>query len=534
MKAHHIPLIETGYFSELMCDYLNDKKELQSFHSGFPSFENLYKQALKKRKAFSPKIRKTLCETLNHQYSEIEMSSSVAENLQLLENENTMTVTTGHQLCLMTGPLYFIYKIVSVIKLCRQLKEQSPDLNFVPIYWMATEDHDFEEISAFIFRGKKFQWNIEWGGAVGKIKTQSLNPLLDIFKQELGSSINANALKAFIEKSYETGGNLSHATRIFVHSLFAAYGLLIIDADDKALKKHFVPYLKEELQKQSCAQSVLSQIENLKKDYSPHYKPQVNPRDLHLFFLENGKRHRLVKNKNGFSWEGKEESIDISEMMDWVDQSPEKFSPNVLMRPLYQEVILPNIAYFGGGGELSYWLELKSFFDAQAVPFPLLVLRNSALLISEKNVRKISKFKLEVKDLFLKRNALINKKVRQISNIDLHLDSFKKLLEEQFEHVESLILKTDPSFEGAVKAQKAKQFKGIDRLEQRLLKAQKLKLKDHIERLVLLQEQLFPGGQLQERTENFSDFYLQHGGEFIDFLMETFEPLSPEFSVIED
>tara|TARA_B100001059_G_scaffold50628_1_gene43810 strand:+ start:6583 stop:8187 length:1605 start_codon:yes stop_codon:yes gene_type:complete len=533
MKAHHIPFIDTGYFSELMCDYLNDKKELQSFHIGVPSFENLYQQALKKKKDFSPKIRKTLCETLNQQYRVIEISSSVAENLQLLENENTLTVTTGHQLCLMTGPLYFIYKIVNTIKLCRQLKEQSPDLNFVPIYWMATEDHDFEEISAFIFRGKKFQWNTESGGAVGKIKTRSLKPLLDLFKQELGSSINANALKTLIKKSYETGGDLSHATRIFVHSLFEAFGLLIIDGDDKALKKHFVPYLKEELQKQSCAQSVLSQIENLKKDYNPHYKPQVNPRDLHLFFLENGKRHRLIKNENGFSWEGKEESIDASEMMDWVEQSPEKFSPNVLMRPLYQEVILPNIAYFGGGGELAYWLELKSFFDAQKVPFPLLILRNSALVISEKNIRKISKFKLELKDLFLKRNALINKKVRQISNIDLDLSSFKKLLEEQFEHLESLILKTDASFEGAVQAQKSKQFKGIDRLEDRLLKAQKIKLKDHVERLVLLQEQLFPGGQLQERVENFSDFYLQHGGEFIDFLMETFEPLSAEFSVIE-
>jgi uncharacterized protein YllA (UPF0747 family) len=242
----------------------------------------------------------------------------------------------------------------------------------------------------------------------------------------------------------------------------------------------------------------------------------------------------LVKNENGFSWEGKEESIDPSEMMDWVEQSPEKFSPNVLMRPLYQEVILPNIAYVGGGGELAYWLELKSFFDAQKVAFPFLILRNSAVVISKKNIHKISKFKLELKDLFLKRNALINKKVRQISNIDLDLSSFKKLLEEQFEYLESLIQKTDASFKGAVNAQKAKQFKGIDRLEQRLLKAQKLKLKDQIERLVLLQEQLFPGGQLQERVENFSDFYLQHGGEFIDFLMETFEPLSAEFSVIED
>lgn len=534
MKAHHIPFTDTGYFSDLMCDYLNDREELRSFHSGLPGYENLHQQALKKKKAFSPQIRKTLCETLRQQYSAVEMSSSVAENLQLLENENTLTVTTGHQLCLMTGPLYFIYKIVSTIKLCRQLKDKYPNLDFVPIYWMATEDHDFEEISAFIFRGKKFKWNKDSGGsAVGKIEIQSLEPLLDLFKQELGSSINANILKGLIEKSYGVEGDLSHSTRIFVHSLFEAYGLLIIDADDKALKKHFVHYLKIELQEQSCEKHVVSQIEALKKNYDPHYKPQVNPRNLNLFFLEEGKRHRLIKNENGFSWEGNDENIDATEMMDLVEKSSEKFSPNVLLRPLYQEVILPNIAYVGGGGELAYWLELKSFFDAQEVLFPLLILRNSALMISEKNIRKINKFDLKLKDLFLKRNALINKKVRQISNIDLDLSPFKKLLEEQFEHLDSLIQKTDASFEGAVKAQKAKQFKGIDHLEQRLLKAQKIKLKDQIERMVLLQEQLFPNGQLQERVENFSNFYLEYGSEFIDFLMEVFEPLSSEFSIIE-
>ena len=165
MKAHHIPFVDTGYFSDLMCDYLTDKKELQSFHSGIPSFENLYQQALIKKKAYPPEIRKTLCKSIRQQYSEMEIGTAVVKNLQLLENENTLTVTTGHQLCLMTGPLYFIYKIVSTLKLCRQLKEKYPDLNFVPMYWMATEDHDFEEISAFIFRGKKFQWNTEvgWG-----------------------------------------------------------------------------------------------------------------------------------------------------------------------------------------------------------------------------------------------------------------------------------------------------------------------------------------------------------------------------------
>ena len=174
MKAHNIPFTETGYFSDLMCDYLNDKKELASFHSGVPSFENLYHQASTKKGFYPSETRKTLCKTLYYQYTGLDVGTEVTENLQLLENDNTFTVTTGHQLCLMTGPLYFIYKIVSTIKLCRQLKEKNSDLNFVPVYWMATEDHDFEEISSFIFRGKKFKWNNEVGCAVGKIKTRSL------------------------------------------------------------------------------------------------------------------------------------------------------------------------------------------------------------------------------------------------------------------------------------------------------------------------------------------------------------------------
>ena len=235
MKAHSIPLIETGYLSDLVCDYLNNKKELSSFHSGIPSFENLYQQALTKKEDYLFKIRKTLCNTLNLQYNELDMGTAVTENLKLLENNNTLTVTTGHQLCLMTGPLYFIYKIVSTIKLCQQLKEKYSDLNFVPVYWMATEDHDFEEISSFIFRGKKFKWNNEAGGAVGKIKTESLGSLLELFKQEFGSNLNAVHLKNLIEESYEVGEDLSHATRIFVHSLFKSYGLLIIDANDGCL-----------------------------------------------------------------------------------------------------------------------------------------------------------------------------------------------------------------------------------------------------------------------------------------------------------
>ena len=533
MKAQYLPLSDTGFVSRLISDYLEGIEGLKPFHNGAPSFENLHRQALKKKASYPSDIRSSLCTVLAMQYQGVETSPKVVEHIKLLQKNTTLTVTTGHQLCLMTGPLYFIYKIISTIKLSQQLKKKFSDLDFVPVYWMASEDHDFEEISSFIFKGKKFQWKSNFGGAVGKIKTEGLSSLLDLFKKELGDSIDGVELRELIERSYESGNNLSDATRIFINHLFGHYGLLIIDANHRELKHYLTPIIKEDLLNHTCNKQVLNQIASIKKNYSNDFKPQVNPREVNLFLLQDGKRSRIMKTENGYRLEGSGEIFSIEEMIDKVDQNPEKFSPNVLLRPLYQELILPNIAYFGGGAELAYWLELKSYFDSQKLLFPILCLRNMALIVPRKSAKKIRNLKLNLSDLFLERNALINKKVRQISNIDLDLSSFKKDLEIKFNHLEALIDKTDASFKGAVRAQKSKQFKGIDHLEKRLLKAQKKKLKDHVERLVLIHEELFPGGNLQERVENFSFFYIEKGHDFKSFLIETFNPLSNEFTFIE-
>ena len=533
MKAEYLPLSDTGFVSRMVLDYIEGNKKLEAFHNGIPSFENLKSQALQKKATYNSNIRKTLCNVLAEQYKEIDCTSKVAEHIKLLKKQTTLTVTTGHQLCLMTGPLYFIYKIISTIKLSQQLNRKFSDFDFVPVFWMASEDHDFEEISSFVFRGKKFQWNTKSGGAIGKIQTRSLAPLLDLFDKELGVGMDADVLRKIIEQSYLSETNLSDATRTFINHLFGHYGLIILDANNRELKKYFSRFIKKDLIEHDCKNEVLSQIDLIKKNYSTNFKPQVNPREVNLFFLEEGKRSRILKTVDGYHIEGSDEIFSIEQIVDKVDKFPEKFSPNVLLRPLFQELILPNVAYFGGPGELAYWLELKSFFDSQKLLFPILCLRNMAIIIPKKTAKKIRNLKLEISDMFLKRNDLINKKVRQISNIDLDLSNLKKTLENQFEKLEALIKETDVSFEGTVKAQKSKQFKGIDHLEKRLLKAQRKKLKDHVQRLVLLHEELFPGGMPQERIENFSFVYVDKGQDFISFLMETMDPLSKEFTLIE-
>ncbi|PZO28682.1 MAG: bacillithiol biosynthesis cysteine-adding enzyme BshC, partial [Flavobacteriaceae bacterium] len=296
MPTDCISYQESGYFTSLINDYLNQKSDLQSLYHRFPSLENFEKQLLEKEKNFNSDIakRKTLVSVLEKQYSGLSVSDLTKWNILALENPKTFTVTTGHQLNLFTGPLYFLYKIVSTINLTKQLKLKYPEYNFVPVYWMATEDHDFEEINYFNLHGKKVRWNTESGGPVGRLSTKGLEEVFEVFSLELGIGKNAEYLKKLFEESYVRHNNLADATRFLANELFGKTGLVILDADSKELKKHFAPYVKEELLNQTAHKKVLETSEKLK-----NYNIQVNPREINLFYIEDDFRERIIL-QNGF------------------------------------------------------------------------------------------------------------------------------------------------------------------------------------------------------------------------------------------
>ena len=533
MTLTRIPYRNTGYFSSLICDLIEGHPALETLVSGPVSLEGFEKQIQAKQKHYPLSTRKTLVKALKLQYQDLPSTQKVEAQLSLLAKDSTFTVTTGHQLNLFTGPLYFFYKIISTIQLCKQLKQKYAQFDFVPVYWMATEDHDFEEISYFFFQGKKIQWNEQSQGPVGRLSLASLTPLLDVFENLIGDSDRAKEIKAIIASTYRTAANLAEATQKLVHCFFGEEGLVILDADRKDLKSCFVPHIKNDLEHHHCKVAVDKTIAKIKTSYSNQYSPQVNPREVNLFYITDTLRERIVKTVTGYTTTETNTTFTKKSLWEEIESHPERFSPNVLMRPLYQEVILPNLCYIGGGGEIAYWLELKAYFKKEKVPFPLLLLRNSAVLTTQKTAGKIKKLHLKKEELFLKRTALINKKVRQISNIDLDLQFLKEKLEEQFDYLEALVQSTDPSFEGTVKAQKKKQFNGIDALEKRLLNAQKKKLVDHVQRLTLLHETLFPNNSLQERQSNFFEFYLSHGEDLLRQLFEQLDPLQLEFSWIQ-
>lgn len=527
MPTDCITYQESGYFSNLIVDYLNQKEALQSLYHRFPSIENVKEQLEEKSKNYPVENRIILEAALFRQNQDFDLSLASLNNIKLLRQENTFTITTGHQLNLFTGPLYFIYKIASTLNLCKALSKQYPNYNFVPIYWMATEDHDFEEINHFKFKGKKIVWNTTSDGPVGRLSTQGIEAIYETFSTELGLGDNATYLKELFAKAYLNHSNLADATRYLVNELFKNEGLVILDGDDIELKKLFIPTIKDELLHQTSHKKVIETIQNFE------YEVQVNPREINLFYIEDYLRERIILENGKYKINNTTIEFSTNEIVALTEKSPEKFSPNVILRPLYQECILPNLGYIGGGGEIAYWLELKAMFEVHNITFPMLILRNSAVIATEKQMKKAAKLNLTWADLFSKQIDLTHSKTKEFSQFKIDFSEQKNRLQQQFESLHQIAFQTDQSFIGAVKAQEAKQIKGLDNLEKRLLKAEKRVHSEKLEQITRLQNELFPKESLQERQLNFAEFYLNNPN-FITLILSELQPLQSHFLTIID
>ena len=529
MPSDCITYQNSGYFSKLIVDYLDQKAELKSLYNRFPTLENFKFQIEEKSKTFPIENRAILSKVLTDQYQKFEISKATFANIELLKDSKTFTITTGHQLNLFTGPLYFLYKIISVINLTKELKTANPENNFVPVYWMATEDHDFDEINFFSFKGKKIKWKRDSNGPVGRLNTSRLDEVYEEFSNELGLGNNAKYIRELFKKSYLEYDNLADATRYLANELFKNEGLVILDGDDSELKKLFIPFAKNELLHQTSFKKVNETLPFLKE-----YNVQVNPREINLFYIQDNLRERIVFENGNFKINNTLLSFSESEILTELEKNPKNFSPNVILRPLYQEVILPNLCYIGGGGELAYWLELKSNFESNTITFPILLLRNSVLIATKKQVEKMEKLGLNWSDIFQNQQTLVNEKTKEFSDFTIDFSDQKTFLKNQFEALYTIASKTDKSFLGAVKAQEVKQLKGIENLEKKLLKAEKRIHTEKLDRIVKIQSELFPNQTLQERKSNFADFYDEVNSfeAFFSLLNTHLQPLKQNFTIV--
>ncbi|NCP45950.1 MAG: bacillithiol biosynthesis cysteine-adding enzyme BshC [Flavobacteriales bacterium] len=529
MNIQQLTYQQTGYFSKLMTDYLAENEKLAPFINQ-PFNLAAFKTLIQQRK--ETKIdRNTLVQALENQYKNIATSDFTKTNIQLLKNENCFTITTGHQLNLFTGPLYFIYKIISAINLAKELKIIYPENDFVPVYWMATEDHDFEEVNHFNLLGNKINIPKTQDGAVGRMKLSNVDDVLQEIKTALEGRNGAEQIIDLFQQFYTSEHTFTEATRAIVNHLFQKNGLVIIDGDDASLKKTMLPYFENEILEQQNVQFVEKTTQQLTK---LGYKSQLTPREINIFYLDEQLRERIVFEENKYKVINTKLEFSQEQILEELKNYPEKFSPNVVLRPLYQEIVLPNLAYIGGGGELAYWFQLKAMFDANHVFFPMLILRNSVLLVDGGSAKKINKLNLTTPQLFLETEELIKTFLKENASIQLDMNEEEKLLEAVFTKIANKTVKVDASLEAMVKAELQKNIKSIENIAARLVKAEKQKEEVAVNQIRSIKDKLFPNGGLQERQDNLSMLLLFYGEQFIDELFTHLNPLDKKFVVLYD
>ncbi len=519
---------QTGYFSKIIIDYLNQSPSLRPFYTHPVSPEGIA-SAIQARQSAQPD-RHLLVKELQQQYKDVETAEFVSNNIQSLLQPNTFTITTAHQPAIFTGNLYFIYKIVHVIKLADRLKKEHPGSHFVPVFWMGSEDADLDELGHVYLGGEKLVWETKQTGAVGRMNTKGLEKLIHRIEGELSVQPYGKELIQLLRDCYLQSTDIQTATFKLINTLFAEYGLVVIMPDNANLKRVMAPVFREDLLQQTPAGVVNKTIEQLTQQ---QHKVQAHPREINLFYLKDNVRELIELNGDKYEVRNTTLSFSREEILAELEDHPERFSPNVILRGLYQERVLPNIAFIGGGGETAYWLELKDLFTHYSTPFPVLIVRNSFLIIENKWQEKIRRLGLNAEDLFQSEQQLLTALVSRHRNGELKLKNELDAAIRVYDLLKDKAANIDRSLLQHVEALQARTLKPLQELEKKMLRAEKKKYETEQRQIQTIRQALFPRNGLQERVENFMPWYAGYGKEFIRAVYKHSLTIEQAFTVLQ-
>lgn len=529
MKHHctRLSYESTGYFSSIVADYLAEAATIRPFYTHLPNLDGI-SSAIQSREKFATP-RNVLVSALQEQYKAVHTDKSVTFNIEALADTKTFTIVTAHQPNIFTGPLYFIYKILHAIQLAKHLSEQLPAYRFVPVYYMGSEDADLDELGQISIDGNKLNWSTSQTGAVGRMTVdKELLKLLSAIEGQTGVLPFGKELTELFRQAYTSGRTIQEATLHLVNALFGRFGLVVLIPDQQMLKAQFSSVIQKELIEGFSHRIVSNTIGELEKNY----KVQAGGRAINLFYLINDRRERIEKEGDDFVVNALNLRFTQTQILDELNTYPERFSPNVILRGAFQETILPNIAFIGGGGELAYWLELKKVFEAIEVPYPVLVLRNSFLVMTSEQEKRMQKLELHHQTLFSKADVLLEQLVKKNTNQQLSLTSEMNLLSNLYDQIKLQAGAIDETLTAHVASLQVKAAKRLIELEKKMLRAEKRKYEAEGRQIQSLKAQLFPNDSLQERVDNISGWYGRYGTVWIDMILQNSLSLESAFVIL--
>ncbi len=499
-------------------DYLDGASALRPFYRyplHAPDFA-----AIIRDKATENIDRETLHRVIESQYREqgLPMTQATRQNLDALRDDRTFTVTTGHQLVLFGGPLFTVYKVLSIIQLADRLRQEHPDHHIVPLFWIHTEDHDFEEINHYhdAFESvRRYEASVQ--GAVGR----------HVLTEEIRQAFPAHFAERFT-RWYAPGVTLAAAFRGFMNELFGEYGLVILDPDHADLKRRFCDVITRELTENISHEIVAQTSDQLREQ---GYDVQIYPREINLFYLDETGRNRIVAENDHFSVLKTAHRFDRAQMLAVVEAHPEYFSPNVSLRPLYQELILPNLAYIGGWAEVSYWLQLKGVFDHYGVNFPLLLPRMMATVFRDSELDAWQQLGFEAADIGTPVHELYKAYMPKVWD-EAPLQALAAKLLANFDELESYIGQYSDTLPRSVIGQRVQTEKFLDNLEKKLHKVLRQLHAQPFNEIDAIKAAVQPEGAVQERVLSLAAFPDLDPAAFVARIFPHVDVLDPKHCYI--
>jgi bacillithiol synthase len=528
--------------SNLFLDYLYEFNNVKDFYKTNFRDKEEYLKHFKKISESGREFRGNISSILSRQYGNSNVSEKTRRNISLMGSKNTLAVVTGQQLGLFGGPLYTIYKIITALKLSRHLSEKYDEYNFIPVFWLEGDDHDFEEVSYLNLINEnneliKIQYPEQLPeegnmGSIGFLKfSESINQVFENVEKNLRPTEFTPDLLANLKRIYSPGKSFKESFREMLLWLFDEYGLVIIDPQDKEIKDILRPVFRKEIE---GFRTHSEKLINVSAVLEEKYHAQVKIRAVNLFYNYDEGRYLIEPVENDFRLRRKRKKFTREELLNLIDIEPEKFSPNVLLRPVCQDYLLPTAFYVGGPGEIAYFAQAMPLYEFYSVNFPLVYPRSSVTLLEKSIDGLLEKYSLEPKDVFIMNGDLKNKILGSVSSNST--DEIFKETENKFDlamdQLKEKLIDIDKTISDSSSRYKQKIISYLGELKTKAVEAQNRKHEVTIRQSDRIMQAIFPQSSLQEREINVIYFMNKYGPEIIRKLYEGIEINKFEHQVI--
>ncbi len=522
----------------LLLDYLYHAGKVQSF---FPWISGSEFSGTPQSGGPFPRLahRAALVEALKRQNRRWGASAKTMENLDRLAGDRCRAVVTGQQVGLFTGPAYTIYKALTAVKLAEAYRRRGVDA--VPVFWMATEDHDLEEVGrTWILAADSTLESVQYAQEsegnrlpVGPIAFgPSIAGHLDRFLQGLPDSEFKPVLAARLKRVYREGNTFGEAFAQVVSFLLSEYGLILLDPREPSLKQMAKPVFLQAVEAWEKLDELLGgRIRQLAgAGYSPQVSREAGTR--FLFWEQDGERRGVVGTREGFSLRGSSELL--ADFRGLIERAPEQVSPNVLFRPVVQDFLLPTLATVAGPSEVAYHAQISPLYHALGRAMPPVVPRAGFTVIDRRMQKLLAKYRLEFCDLFRGSQAMLKQIVEGTVNQEVG-DSFDRLesaIDRRLGEMEEPLKSVDPTLVGALGTARKKIQYQLANLRSKFVSAESRRREILTRQLNSLLTTLYPSGGFQERHVNIFYFLSRYGPEFLEELYDAIDLSDPDHKLI--